>query len=152
MIDRNGILNSMIDSLKTFSANDSRKTIELVLKNEDDNLDLRKRSDFRAEAVLFTWGSGDFIYEIGEEKPSSLIKSVELTIYIESDGKISTNNLYHKRAYEIQDIISDWLFQVSAYDVDTSLYSMKALSDSRPTQEDGYITAQFNFETDIELL
>ena len=150
-MDRNAILTGLINNYKTYSTNDSRDTVEKVLKYSGDSTDLIRRADVKREVVVFRLQSATTDYLIEDEKPVELSQAWDTLIYVEQGDSHSIKESRYDRMLELTDQVMDWGTTVSPADINADVYTI-TLTGATPTIElDGYLSTTLSFNSKIKL-
>lgn len=150
-MDRNAILTNLISNYFTYSSNDSRQTVEKVLKYSGDSTDLIRRADIKREAVVFRLQSATTEYLIEDEKPVDLSQAWDTLVFVEQGDSHSVKEARYDRMLELTDQIIDWATVVSPADINADVYTI-TLTGATPTIElDGYISTTLSFNSKIKI-
>lgn len=150
-MDRNLILSSLISSFQSYSASDSRQTVEKVLKNSGDVVDIRQRADIKREVVVFRYLNGTPIVNINEVKPLELEQQIEVLIYVEQGDSHSIKEARYDRLLELSDQLIDWATATSGSTINSDVYTITLNNVGRTVEQDGLIATTLTFQSILKL-
>lgn len=150
-MDRNTILTNMISSYKAFSAADSRRTIEKVLKHSGTTSDILNRADIKEEVVLFRFRTGTAIFQINDAKPLEIEQNIETLVFVEQGDTHSIRDVRYERLLDICDQLIDWSTNTDASTINTDVYTLSLASTGDTQETSGYYAATINFRSIIKL-
>ena len=150
-MDRNLILGNLMSNYRTYSASDSRPTVEKVLKYSGDSADLIQRADIKREVVVFRYQSATTNFLLEDSKPSDLEQVWDVLVFVEQGDSHSIKEARYDRMLELTDQVIDWATAVSPADINSNLYTI-TLTGASPTVEfDGYISTSLTFNSSIKI-
>ena len=150
-MDRNAILSNLMSSYYTYSSNDSRDTVEKVLKYSGDSTDLIRRADIKREVVVFRLQSATTEYYIEDDKPTDISQAWETLVFIEQGDSHSIKEARYNRMLELTDQIMDWATVVSPEDISSNVYTITLAGATSTVELDGYISTTLSFNSKIKL-
>lgn len=138
-------------SYSTFSASDSRETIEKVLKYSGDASDMIRRADVKREAAVFRIQSATTDYLTADDKPNDLEQAWDVMVFVEQGDSHSIKEARYNRLFEITDQLMDWSINVSPASINVDVYTI-TLTGTTPTVElEGYISTTLSFNSILKL-
>jgi len=150
-LDRNLILSSLISSFQSYSSSDARPTVEKVLKNSGDVVDIRQRADIKREVVVFRYLNGTPIVNINEVKPLELEQQIEVLIYVEQGDSHSIKEARYDRLLELSDQLIDWATATSGSTINSDVYTITLSNVGRTVEQDGLIATTLTFQSILKL-
>lgn len=150
-MDRNTILTNIISSYKSFSASDSRETIEKVLKHSGTTNDILSRADVKREVVLFRYRTGTAMLQINDAKPYEIEQNIEALVYVEQGDTHSIRDARYERLLDICDQLIDWSTNTSAPSITSDVETISVTSTGDTQETNGYYAATINFRSIIKL-
>lgn len=150
-MDRNLILSSLISSFESYSNSDARSTVEKVLKNSGDVVDIKQRADIKREVVVFRYLNGTPIVNINEVKPLELEQQIEVLIYVEQGDSHSIKEARYDRLLELSDQLIDWATATSGSTINSDVYTITLSNVGRTVEQDGLIATTLTFQSILKL-
>jgi len=150
-LDRNLILSSLISSFESYSNSDARSTVEKVLKNSGDVVDIKQRADIKREVVVFRYLNGTPIVNINEVKPLELEQQIEVLIYVEQGDSHSIKEARYDRLLELSDQLIDWATATSGSTINSDVYTITLSNVGRTVEQDGLIATTLTFQSILKL-
>ena len=149
-MDRNAILQSLVNSFSTYSSPDLRPTVRKVLKYSGRPFNIRKRGDVLREVVFFRLLNANVDYMIEDEKPKEIIQNVEALVYMEQSDNHSAKDAIYDRILEITDTLVDWSIDTSAETISSDVWTLTLSSMRSVEEQDGFLTTSVTFQSIIK--
>lgn len=150
-MNRNAIMNGLIDSYKGYATTHTAGPIEKAFKFSGSAVEAIGRADIKAEAVMFRYGSGTTLGFVEDSKPLELEQDWDVLVFVEQGDSHSIKEARYSRLLAICDQLIDWSVDAEPSSIDNDLYNITFSSTSQVDEDGGYLSATLTFTSQIKI-